>query len=201
MVLIGRLKAGESIAARDFRSALTVNEYAGYVQMRDRQKAERATATEKPESVVEYERLLKRADFLHNKSEHYSTSEKLSGNKDRTGVRYATSYWNEAQTAYESALTYLQDEYERDMSLEMWFDRQLRFGLDGDLGLNPESVPRSIVSRSRHSTNRKMHVHGMQTADEHKLEVLKGALKRLTGGAATLDEIRRKLREAMKNQY
>lgn len=142
--VLQRLKAGQHIQNRMLKTWLTPEEFANIAISWQLEKAERANTFDKPTSVSRYEALLRRADFLYNKADALSQL----GKKSDMGA---------ADAAYERALEYLQEQVGLDVSLQGWFDRPLDFGYGSMLGLDPDSVPRSVTSRSLKRQTGQMH--------------------------------------------
>ena len=156
-----RLKAGEHVQNRMLQTWLTAEEFASIGTGWELEKSYRADVFDKPDAVIKYEALLKRADFLYNKADYLSQRRKKSN-------------MNAADTAYERALEHLEEQLGLDPTLHGWFDRALVFGHDSMLGLDPDSVPRCVTSRS---PNRQVGPsHEKNTIGGIKLQVVQKAL-------------------------
>jgi len=179
IALLERMNAGKDVAPRDLKNALLPAEYEDLQMSWSSQKELRDDINDKPNAVQEYEELLRRALFLNNKSEGYSNNPKKSQLCDKSGVRYARKFHDQSQAAFERALEHLQESVQIDQSLHIWFDRPLVFGLDGNIDLSPEGMPKAVTSRSvdrkgmgiLHSVQRKRQLK--QDALERALEALK----------------------------
>lgn len=143
-VLLARMQAGEDIAARDFAGALTNDELTHWKNKWQEQLDIRAEMKNKPAVVVEYEQRLKEAMFSYNKAEGYNGSTKKKARRDATGVATHTRLYRRAETLFEKAFESLREAWERDESLALWFDRELRL----DTGLDAINAPRVVTSKS-----------------------------------------------------
>ena len=156
-----RLKAGEHVQNRMLQTWLTAEEFGEIGTGWELEKNYRADVFDKPDAVVKYEALIKRADFLYNKADALSQNGKKSN-------------MNAADTAYERALEHLQEQLSLNANLHGWFDRDLNFGHGSMLGLDPDSVPRCVTSRS---INRQAgQAHEKRTIGDIKLQVVQKAL-------------------------
>ena len=91
---------------------------------------QRNLLSRKSGAIIEYEELLKKAILLYNRGEA------------------ASQLHAKAQTAFERALLYLEEQLSIDPSLQIWLDRQCDFTASNYPSLDPFSVPRAITSRS-----------------------------------------------------
>lgn len=155
------LKAGEHVQNRMLQTWLTAEEFEEIGTGWELEKNYRADVFDKPDAVVKYEKLIKRADFLYNKADYLSQKGKKSD-------------MNVADAAYERALEHLQEQLSLNADLHGWFDRDLNFGHGSMLGLDPDSVPRCVTSRS---INRQAgQAHEKRTIGDIKLQVVQKAL-------------------------
>jgi hypothetical protein len=158
--ITAQLKAGEHVQNRKLKTWLTAEEFEAIGTGWELEKSYRANVFEKPSAVIKYEALIKRADFLYNKA-------------DALNSRGKKSNMNAADGAYERALEHLEEQLGLDASLHGWFDRPLNFGHGTMLGLDPDSVPRCVTSRS---INRQVgQAHEKQTIGDIKLQVVQKA--------------------------
>jgi hypothetical protein len=159
--IVKRLKAGEHVQNRMLKTWLTAEEFEAIGTSWELEKNYRADVFHKPDAVIKYEALLKRADFLYYKA-------------DALNLRGKKSNMNAADGAYERALEHLQEQLSLDSTLHGWFDRDLNFGHGSMLGLDPDSVPRCVTSRS---INRQVgQSHEKRTIGDIKLQVVQKAL-------------------------
>ena len=99
---------------------------------------QRNLLSRKSGAIIDYEELLKKAILLYNRGEAAS----------QRGMRSARQLHAKAQTAFERALLYLEEQLSIDPSLQIWLDRQCDFTASNYPSLDPFSVPRAITSRS-----------------------------------------------------
>lgn len=173
--LLDRLRNGDDVAPRDLKTVLSKAQFAALQESWVEQQQFRAAAMLKPAAIVEYERRLKKALFEYAKGEGYSGSTRLKQPVDSDGKRPGTRAYRRAETGFEKLIEYLEERITADPGLCIWFDRQLDFGLTGDLGLSPEQMPRAVTSRSvdRRGIGRLV---GMRTKREVKQMALEEAL-------------------------
>lgn len=174
-VLLARMQAGEDIAVRDFAGALTDDELTHWKNKWQEQLEIRAEMKNKPAVVVEYEKRLKKAMFAYNKAEGYNGSTKKQARRDATGVATHRRLYRQAETLFERAFESLREAWERDESLELWFDRQLML----DTGLDAINAPRVVTSKSLDKIPGKGYERMLRTKRELKQATLEAALKQI----------------------
>ncbi len=176
--LLKRIKAGEDVAQRDLRHALTDAEYQLTNEKWKEQQAFRAM--KKPSEVKKYESLLAKALFLHNKAEGYRAKKKL----DARGRSYRQRLYDQAEAACELALECLYEILTADAALQIWFDRAIKFCADGTVDLLnsdisfPDNMPRLVTSRSKNKLASRM--VGRLAKREIKKAVLEDALEEIS---------------------
>ena len=177
--LIERMNNDQDIAQRDLKIVLLPVEYAVFQAQWDSQKDIREYIQSKPATVTEYEELTRIGQFFYNKSEGYSNNPRKANHRDPNGVRYAKKFADQAQAAFERALGHLAESVQVDPSLQVWFDRPLEFGFNGNISpSSPETMPKACPSRSpdRQSTGL---LHSKQSKRELKLQALQNAIDAL----------------------
>jgi hypothetical protein len=130
-----RLQAREHIQNRMLETWLTPNEYESIEISWQSELECRNALGEKPQGVVNYENLLRKADFEWAKSEGYA---------GKRNNKQAAAFLSKSESAYERALEHLDEQLSLHPELIAWFDCEMDFAtfrLDGD------SVPRCITSR------------------------------------------------------
>lgn len=137
--MLERLKRSENVQNRDLRTWLGEDAYAAFEDQCKQQEKFRKEITNKPEAVRDYERRLRQAQFA------YSKGDAASG---RGKNKIAQLNLSSADTLFERALEYLQEIVEIDPSLRVWFDRDTNWTADSEIGIDPQSVPRVVTSRS-----------------------------------------------------
>lgn len=136
--LLGRLRRGEIVQNRQLQTWLGEQGYKEYEDSWSNTVDQRNLLSRKSGAVIEYEELLKKAILLYNRGETAS----------QRGMRSARQLHAKAQTAFEKALLYLEEQLSVDPSLQMWLDRHCDFTSNGNLSLDPIGMPRAITSRS-----------------------------------------------------
>lgn len=136
--LLGRLKRGEIVQNRQLQTWLGEQGYKEYEDSWSNTVDQRNLLSRKSSAIIEYEELLKKAILLYNRGEAAS----------QRGRRSARQLHAKAQTAFERALLYLEEQLSIDPSLQIWLDRQCNFTASNYPSLDPFSVPRAITSRS-----------------------------------------------------
>lgn len=164
--LINGAKAGEFIANKTLKRWLSKQQFNSIAELWDDEQRQREQWKEKPDEIKEYEERLKQALFVYNRADVYSQT-----GKHKT----ASKLMNEADGLFERMLERLQEITHADPSLASWFDRDLDFSYNGNLGLNPDQIPRVRTSRSL--TNQSVGFTGARrTIADIKLSVLEEAL-------------------------
>lgn len=136
--LLSRLRRGEIVQNRQLRTWLGAEGYKEYEESWWNTVDQRNLLSNKSGAIIEYEELLKKAIMLYNRGEAAS----------QRGRRSARQLHAKAQSAFERALIYLEDQLSIDPSLQIWLDRQCDFSASNHPTLDPVSVPRAITSRS-----------------------------------------------------
>jgi hypothetical protein len=165
--MISDLENDVHVQNRKLQTWLSEEEFAKIDHYWQQEQDHRNIYKDKPEMVQEYEEIVAKADFYFNRSEHYS----LNGNHAQ-----AHKFARMAETKFERALERLEEIVSIDPGLQIWFDREVIQSPDNDLGIDTDSVPRVVTSRS-------VKCRGgvsTQTIRDIKLRVVKDALRDLT---------------------
>ncbi len=136
--LLVRLRRGEIVQNRQLRTWLGEHGFKEYEDSWSNAVDLRDTLSSKPSAILDYEKLLKQATMLYNRGETAS----------QRRHRSAKQLHAKAQSAFERALLYLEEQLKVDPSLQMWLDRHCDFSANGDLSLDTIGMPRAITSRS-----------------------------------------------------
>ena len=137
--LIGRLNNGEHVQNRTLKTWLGAEQYQAVRAAWQEQRGIRVDLADKPEVIKDYEARLRRALFLYHRADAHSSK----------GQRQtAKALFNQADTAFERTLEFLQEITETDPSLCIWFDRDTAWTRAGNMGLSPTQMPRVMTSRS-----------------------------------------------------
>jgi tetratricopeptide (TPR) repeat protein len=167
--LIKTAKAGEFIQNKTLKRWLTKEQFDSIAERWDDELLQREQWAEKPDEIKEYEERLRHALLIYNRADAYSRQ-----GKHKT----AKKLMNEADRLFERMLERLQEITHADLSLASWFDRDLDFSANGNLGLNPDQIPRVRTSRSL-TNNSAGFTGARQTIADIKLSVLEQALDEL----------------------
>ena len=130
---LGKLKEilatleSNNVQNRTLETWLTADEYASFKSDWKEQIKWRKFYKNKPDEIKQYELYLKKALFAYNKK--------------------AYSF---ADGKFEAALECLQEITNdgRDSDMLLWFDRNTEWTIDGEAGIDPDSIPRVVTSRS-----------------------------------------------------
>lgn len=132
-----KLELGKHVQNRDLQTWLTRDEFAEiearWVNEKDRRLS---MYGEKPDAIREYESRLSKAILTYNRADSYSQQRKHAA---------AKKLMAQSQVQFEHALEWLEESLGLDPSLQAWLDRPFD---RGDAGLDPDSVPRLVTSRS-----------------------------------------------------
>ena len=133
-----QLKRGKNVQNRQLKQWLTENEYKEFEESWKQQKEMRIDCSDKPSEVVEYEEKLSKAIFTYNRAEGYRRKGKSKSAREMGQI---------ADVQFERLLEYF-EEIMADLSLQIWFDREVDLTPNGDTTLSPQGVPRVVTSRS-----------------------------------------------------
>jgi hypothetical protein len=136
--LLDRLRRGKIVQNRQLQTWLGEQGYKEYEDSWSNTVDQRNLLSRKSGTIIEYEELLKKAILLYNRGEAAS----------QRGRQSARPLHAKAQTAFEKALLYLEEQLSINPSLQIWLDRQCDFTVRNYPNLDPFSVPRAITSRS-----------------------------------------------------
>ena len=136
--LIESMNAGNDVARRDLKLALTTDEWNRYEASVQEQREFVAMLSDVPDLLQDYVLALKRADFLYARAE---------GMHPRGNAQSRTSLYHQADHAYERALERLSEILAKDPNLRMWLDRDHNDGISACSKMSP-GVPRLLTSKS-----------------------------------------------------
>lgn len=160
--LLGKLKSGQEITLRDFKSVLGKDEYAEYEAMWANEKDKREVV--KPKEILLYEKKLREVKLSHARYEkrrqNYGSchiSLKLEQHTEHLMERLI-EYWNDLVTS--------------NSALIIWFDRT---HVDG---LSLEDLPHVIYSKSNYKKSDGLFTK--QTKRELKIDILEKILNPVT---------------------
>jgi hypothetical protein len=163
--LIAKLEAGADVQARDIKTVLTAAQWQQYQAEWSRQKGYRDEP--KTHEISAYEKLLSKALMAYGRWDSYCQRKTA-----QASVKYALEQKHLA--AFERAAEYLQECYQADAAIQVWFDRSLE---RDTYGIDPDSMPRVVTSRSLSNLSAGA-VH-VRTKRNIKLEALQQALSAL----------------------
>ena len=136
--VLERLSRGEIVQNRQLKTVLGTEGYARYCDDCHEQEQLRDMLGDKPKEITEHERRLKAATFAYNKAD----------SKSQKGHRSAKKIFGASDTLFERLSEYLTEKMAGNGALETWFDRPLATGAEDSFGLDPDSFPKIITSRS-----------------------------------------------------
>jgi hypothetical protein len=193
--LIDRLNSGYDVQARDLKAVLTSEQWDAYQVEWHKQKDYRSE--KKPWDVQKYEKMLSKALLAYGRWNAYCQ-------KSSAKEEVKRSLESKHLADFERAAEFLQECYEGNHGLVIWFDR----GLDPkSYSIDPDGMPRVITSRSlMNQASTPAHV---LTKRQLKLETLKTALADISSPAdavstahapkMTLDSRMARLKKLMKS--
>ena len=185
--LVKAAKAGEFIQNKTLKRWLTKEQFDSIAERWENEQLQREQWTDKPDAIKEYEERLRQALFVYNRADAYS---------QRGNHKTAKKLMNEADGLFERMLERLQEITHADPSLASWFDRELDFGPNSTLGLNPDQIPRVKTSRSL-INQRAGFTAARQTIADVKLAVLEQALDELIYESSSTPIVSNKLRDIL----
>jgi len=165
-----KLERGEHVQNRTLKTWIGIDAVHDMEQRWKDEKDSRPKSEDKPSEIVEYERLLKRANFVRAKAETAS-----SRSKSNAGALY-----NKVDTEYERALEYIQEQVGADSTLQTWLDRPAIVApSESGTGIDFNSMPRVITSRSQENQSSGV-FHGEKlTKRDIKIEAVEQAISAL----------------------
>jgi hypothetical protein len=137
---LATLDAGKDVPTAKLKRLLGVEGYERFLDDWRRQQELREEMCNKPDEIVEYERLLRLASFTYNKADAFSGA----GNH-----KTAEPLFNNAATQFERVLEHLSENVAGRGELVIWFDRNVSFHATNRPSLSPANFPQVITSRSR----------------------------------------------------
>jgi hypothetical protein len=168
--LLDVLKRGENVQNRTLQTWLTDSDWQAYLRSLDEQKELRAEFADKPTDLVKYERLMRDAMFSHNRADGYA---------GKGHLKTAQKFRYKAEAQFERALEHLEECLAADPQLQLWLDRNVDTGPEGNVNpSSPVTMPRVVTSRSLDRAGsgfRQMYKSKRQL----KVEVVMGAIDRL----------------------
>ncbi|MDB3921534.1 hypothetical protein N9363_06220 [Paracoccaceae bacterium] len=167
--VLERLSRGEIVQNRQLKTVLGAEGYARYYYDYCEQTQLRDVLKDKPDEIIEYERRLKAATFAYNKAD----------SKSQKGHRSAKKMFGASDTLFERLSEYLTEKIVRHHDLEAWFDRTVETTPENSFGLDPDSFPQIITSRSLNNAGGG-HLVNKRTIREVKMDAVKAILEELT---------------------
>ena len=125
---------------------------------------------DKPKEITEYECRLKAATFAYNKADNKSV---------KGQHKTAHKMFNYTDGLFERLAEYLSQNIAGHGTLESWFDRPLATGAEDSFGLDPDSFPKIITSRSLNNKGGGYLVN-KRTIREVKVDAVQRVLEELT---------------------
>ena len=194
--LLNRHATGQEVSVRDFTSVAGIKQRKEYKSRWQEQMDLRAQLKNRPAEIVSYEQKLNKALLANGRYESYVGPKHTSEQREKLKIM-----GNKAEGLFENALECLEEALGDDPSLRIWFDRDIAFGPHGNLGTNPEQMPRVITSKSFENLNQNgaRNNFGIKTKAEIKADLLRELLDQLKSETAS-DEEKSQLKEAERIQ-
>ena len=179
--VLERLSRGEIVQNRQLKTVLGAEGYARYCYDYRGQEQLREMLADKPKVITEYERRLKAATFSYNKADNKSV---------KGQHKSAHKMFNYTDTLFERLAEYLSEKIAGDLDLEAWFDRAVETTPENSFGLDPDSFPKIITSRSLNNAGGGYLVN-KRTIRQVKMDAVQRVLEELTapGQEIVVDEI------------
>lgn len=175
--LLVRVEQGESIDNRTLRRWLSQEDFDSIGERWQSELAKREQWKDIPFEIKDYDEALRKALLIYGQAEYQS----CRGNQKASNILFQS-----AESKFEKLLERLEEISAMDAYLHRWFDRDLDFSPDGNLGPNPDEMPRVITSRS--SANRYQGFdRSIQKKSDIKTDILKNALEDLLYEPAQLN--------------
>ena len=168
--IIERLSRGKIVQNRQLKTVLGAEGYARYCYDYREQEQLREILANKPKVITEYERRLKAATFSYNKAVSKSIKRQH---------KTASKMFNCTDTLFERLAEYLSEKIAGDLDLEAWFDRTVETTPENSFGLDPDSFPQIITSRSPNNAGGG-HLVNKRTIREVKMDAIEAILEELT---------------------
>ena len=168
--VLARRSRGEIVQNRQLKTVLGAEGYARYLDDYCEQTQLREILANKPKVITEYERRLKAATFSYNKADSKSIKRQHKS---------ASKMFNYTDTLFERLAEYLSEKIAGDLDLEAWFDRAVETTPENSFGLDPDSFPKIITSRSLNNAGGG-HLVNKRTIREVKIDAVKAILEELT---------------------
>ena len=175
--LLARLRRGEIVQNRQLRTWLGEEGYKEYEESWSNTVDQRNLLSSKSGAIIEYEELLKKAIMLYNRGDAAS----------QRGLQSARQLHAKAQSAFERALMYLEEQMSMDPSLQIWLDRQCDFSAENHPTLDPISVPRAIKSRSLDNVSGGISAK-VDSKRQCKIRAVEGEIERITNHSARMTD-------------
>lgn len=163
---LDQLRQGKDVQLRDIATALGPDRFEAMEAVWAEQLKLRKP--EKPSAIKHYEDALNKAVLLHGKLDAQAGKGK---NTDALRRR--------VDKAFEAAWETLQEVIASDQSLRSWFDRDIDFGFDTNLGLDPVRMPRVLTSRSLENVGNAKSAFNQINRRQNKIDALEAAEKEL----------------------
>ena len=168
--VLERLSRGEIVQNRQLKIVLGAEEYARYCYDYREQEQLREILANKPKVITEYERRLKAATFSYNKADNKSV---------KGQHKTAHKMFNYTDGLFERLAEYLSGNIAGHGTLETWFDRTVETTPENSFGLDPDSFPKIITSRSLNNKGGGYLVN-KRTIREVKVDAVEVVLAELT---------------------
>jgi hypothetical protein len=168
--VLERLSRGEIVQNRQLKTVLGTEGYARYCYDYREQEQLREMLGDKPKEIIEYERRLKAATFSYNKADNKSVKGQHTS---------ASKMFNYTDGLFERLAEYLSEKIAGDLDLEAWFDRTVETTPENSFGLDPDSFPQIITSRSLNNAGGG-HLVNKRTIREVKIDAIEAILEELT---------------------
>lgn len=164
---------------RQLQTLLGEDGFARFLDDWQQQIELRDTLKNKPDKIVEYERMLRQATFA------YSKADAASGRGKHSAARKLMAI---SDTQFERLTEYLSGEICGRADLESWLDRDVHYDVSNAPSLCPEAFPCVVTSRSLRNEGGGL-LNVKRTKRQVKIDAVESALAELEQGSVDMDEM------------
>jgi hypothetical protein len=181
--LLGKLKSGQEISLRDFKSILGKDEYAEYEAIWANEKDKRSIV--KPKKILEYEKRLREVKLSHARHEKHRQNYGCS--------QRSVELENQTENLMEQLVEFWMDITSTNSSLLLWFDR-------GEIkSLSIEELPHIVNSKSSFKNSDGFLTK--RTKKEIKIEILENILNPIEESTAEDIKLKTRKKKLIKSNF
>jgi hypothetical protein len=175
--VLDNLRCGKIVQNRQLRTLLGEDGYARFLDDWRVQQEIRQTLAVKPDEIIKYEKLLKKATFVYSRGVAESGKGRYFKAKKLLGI---------ADTEFERLSEYMDDKFIGREDLQSWLDRPVHYEVMYKPSLCPVAFPSVVTSRSLNNLGGGL-LNEKQTKRQVKIDAVERALEEMERGA--VDEV------------